>query len=166
MQLSVTASGARGAAPDITPTSDVLGNPDMDSEAEKAISSIEAHPSKETAVAVLKDGTHVAPDSCTNDGCTFTVDMAQVKFVVHRHVNSDSSNNRLARITNEMREMRGPGDHLFPSRASAPNYFETPSGAFRVLEYTDEAWRVRTISGDAIPTNWHPRDARARVRRR
>jgi hypothetical protein len=156
--LSVAASFLNGA---VHPSGDVLGDAAMDSDARASLSAVPTQRTVESGVAVMRDGTTVAPTACSNEGCSFPpgMDASQVRFVVHRHVPSNYPDSRYAGMITRMREMPGPGDHAFPVLAKAPNYFETPSGAFKVLEYSSGAWQVRAIGGTGAPVPWHPRDA-------
>lgn len=156
---AVTGAGGHGFDPDAVPDGEVLGSPEMDAAAAEVLSGIPSERNIETGAVVLRDGTVVGPAACSNNDCAFDVDLSQVEYVVHRHVRSDFPDSRVARQVTRLREMPGPGDHAFPVLAGAPNYFETPSGAFRVLEYSG-GWQVRTISGTPLrSTSWHPRDS-------
>jgi RHS repeat-associated protein len=161
-----TSAFSNGINANSTPSGEVVGNPKLDAEAQAVLSEVKSHRSRESGVAVMQNGTKVAPTVCSNDACDFDIDMSKVKFVVHRHVESNYPDSRHAKAITVRRELPGPGDHAFPVISNAPNYYESPTGAFRVLEFIGGKWRVRTISGPAVSPDWHPNDAIYEPRRR
>ncbi len=45
------------------------------------------------------------------------------------------------------REIPGLGDHAILVINGAPNYFKTPTGAIRVLEFRSGEYQIRTLRG-------------------
>ncbi|NQY36768.1 MAG: hypothetical protein HRT37_17715 [Alteromonadaceae bacterium] len=159
-QIKVTASGKKSKLTKYsTPTGNVLGTIETDKKAIEILDSFKLS-KNEQAIAVMKDGTSVAPVSCTNHNCTFEVTPSDVYFVVHTHVKSKKNHFGLALLTNKKREIHGPGDHAFPVLSNAPNYVLTPKGAIRVLEFKNGEYYVRTLRGTESSAQWSPADSR------
>ena len=136
---------------------DVVATSDMDKLAIAILNSLPDNKRVEQARAVMRDGTQVLPTHCTNYSCSFKIDTSKVKFVVHTHVRSNDDHSGIARLINKGRELPGPGDHTFLDVGKAPNYFLTPRGNIRVLEYHNGRYRVRTVTGDNLPErHWQP----------
>lgn len=136
---------------------DVVATPAMDKQAMAILASFKRNNRIEQARAVMRDGTLVMPTHCTNHSCSFELDTSKVRFVVHTHVRSDNPNKGVARLITKGRELPGPGDHAFLDLGKAPNYFKTPKGNIRVLEYRGGEYRLRTVFGDdASERKWQP----------
>ncbi|MCL1037365.1 hypothetical protein L2750_09380 [Shewanella submarina] len=135
----------------------VVATSAMDKQAIAILCSLPDNRRIEQARAVMKDGSLIMPTRCTNHSCSFKIDTSKVRFVVHTHVKSNDDNHGVARLINKGRELPGPGDHAFLDMGNAPNYFLTPKGSIRVLEYHNGEYRVRTLSGDNLPVrHWQP----------
>ncbi|MBV7315777.1 hypothetical protein [Shewanella sp. NIFS-20-20] len=139
------------------PLPNVIATAAMDQQALTILAGFSPNRREEQARAVMCDGTQVSPTRCNNHSCTFELDTSQVKFVVHTHVKCNNPNKAVARLITKSRELPGPGDHVFLELGQAPNYFKTPKGNVRVLEYRDGAYRLRTVTGDgALERQWQP----------
>ncbi|GIU36959.1 hypothetical protein TUM3794_06890 [Shewanella colwelliana] len=159
-QISVTGSAEESTSAKLSvPGNDVLGTKEMDSQATEIINNFESGGTKEQAILVDKSGKHIEPESCNNRGCSFD-SPKNVRFVAHLHVESNHPHSGMAEATTEKREMPGPGDHSFLVKKNAPNYFRTPSGVIKVLEYKGGQYQVRTLSTGSISPNWNPSDAK------
>ncbi len=141
------------------PNKDVLGTKDTHKQATDILTSFEIGGTKEQGVAVKNAGGNITPDSCDNEGCTFNKLPANIRFVAHSHVESNHYHSGMAEAVTKKREMPGPGDHAFLVKRSAPNYFRTPSGVIKVLEFKGGQYHVRTLSTGSISPNWNPANA-------
>ncbi|KTF16713.1 hypothetical protein ATS75_04495 [Pseudoalteromonas sp. H105] len=158
-QISVTGSAEESTSAKLSvPSKDVLGTKEMDSQATEIINNFESGGTKEQGILVDKSGKHIEPESCNNKGCSFD-SPKNIRFVAHSHVESNHPHSGMAEATTKKREMPGPGDHSFLVKKNAPNYFRTPSGVIKVLEYKGGQYQVRTLSTGSISPNWNPSDA-------
>ncbi|MGI2260733.1 hypothetical protein [Shewanella sp. GXUN23E] len=151
------ASGSQAKSLSQSQAQDVVATPAMDKQAQAILASLPRNNRIEQARAVMRDGTLVHPTHCTNHSCSFALNSSKVQFVVHTHVRSDHDHKGIARLITRGRELPGPGDQAFLEVGKAPNYFLTPSGNIRVLEYRQGEYRLRTVAGDQAPEReWQP----------
>ncbi len=163
--LGVTAGG-HGFDPDAVPDGAVVGSPEQDKQAIEILDGLATGKKIEAGFVVLRDGTLIEGTKCTNNKCSFELKgykASDLSFVVHTHAKSKYTG-ALGKKDEAAREYPGPGDHQFPVIANVPNYYRTPKGNIRVLEYhsghgqNGGHWNVRTILGDKFsqPINWKP----------
>ena len=167
IQLSVTASDGDEASdtPEVatTPSSDVKGNEETDALAIAYLEPLEGSGREQMRIFKSNgENVDVTGSSCNNLGCETSVPDADVPLIIlvaHLHVDSDHPLEEYAKAITKKRELPGPKDESVLIQLGIPNYFKTPTGAIRVLEYYDESYHVRTLRGEHIDSSWKPSDA-------
>jgi hypothetical protein len=128
--------------------SPVQGNAKMDAAATALLNSGNSGSANEQGDAVYDDGSKSPMTQCSNSKCQQTIDANHLAFIAHWHVSSILDDPRQNWIETQMRELPGPKDHLVVESPGVPNYFRTPTGAIRVLEYSGHGrFSVRTVEG-------------------
>ncbi|WP_168195191.1 hypothetical protein [Shewanella sp. SNU WT4] len=155
--FQILASGFQRKSLNSAIAANVVATPAMDKQAMAILASFKPNKRQEQARAIMHDGSVILPTQCNNHSCSFELDTREVKFVVHTHVKCSNPNQGVAKLITQSRELPGPGDHAFLVLGNAPNYFQTPKGNVRVLEYRDGEYRLRTVYGDdASERKWQP----------
>ena len=124
---------------------------------------------REEALIADKKGNFRTATACDSSTCVVPV-IRDPALVLHRHVaeqplTGEPGDRAEARRVTRLREMPGPGDHQPILNLHVPNYFVTPTGKMRVLEFNEyrgvRGFFVRNVAPNGSflggPSVWNPR---------